>query len=211
MRATPYPVAFEATRPQRFTRRQLVLRLAILLVLSVFHLPAGGLIGVLYLLLPLLAAILVSRRSHPGFRQSDTLWLTGVLDWVLAFYAYLLFLTDRFPAGPDDRESRLDVSVDGAPTLEAALARLITSIPHVLALLVLGFASFVVWIVAAVAILVSEQYPESLWSFQRDFLAWVGRLLAYHSSLVEPYPPFSMSSGRSSPPSSSVGHGVSSA
>jgi hypothetical protein len=68
----------------------------------------------------------------------------------------------------------------------------VTSVPHAVVLAVLGIASGLVGFVAAIMVLVTERYPEGLQAFQRDVLAWMARLLGYHASLVETYPPFSM-------------------
>ena len=46
-------------------------------------------------------------------------------------------------------------------------------------LALLGLVSWIVWLIAAVSILVNERYPENLWNFQRSVIRWEARLLAY--------------------------------
>jgi hypothetical protein len=77
----------------------------------------------------------------------------------------------------------------------SALLRIVLAIPSALVLAVIGIAGWVVWVVAAISILINEQYPESLWNFQCGVVRWEARLLAYLASLVDPYPPFAFDTG----------------
>ncbi len=61
--------------------------------------------------------------------------------------------------------------------------------------LLLGIISVIVWLIAAVMVLIRESYPEGLYNFQRGVLRWEARLLGYHASLVEEYPPFALDMG----------------
>jgi hypothetical protein len=56
-----------------------------------------------------------------------------------------------------------------------------------LVLSILAIVSAVIWIIAAVIVLVQENYPDGLYNFQRGILRWEARLLGYHASLVEQY------------------------
>jgi hypothetical protein len=56
-------------------------------------------------------------------------------------------------------------------------------------------ASTIVWVIAAIWVLIAETYPESLYGFQRGIVRWTARLLAYLASLVDTYPPFSLETG----------------
>ena len=69
----------------------------------------------------------------------------------------------------------------------------IAPIPSALALFLISLISSIVSLIAAVSILVTEHYPESLWNFQRGVVRWEARLLGYLASLVETYPPYSLS------------------
>jgi hypothetical protein len=92
------------------------------------------------------------------------------------------------------------VQTSGSPTVGSALLRLIYSIPSAFVLAILGFVSGIIWIIAAVMVLVQENYADGLYDFQRGVLRWEARLLAYHSSLIEQYPPFALDTGAESPP-----------
>ena len=41
-------------------------------------------------------------------------------------------------------------------------------------------------------VLFTERIPPSILAFQRGVLRWNARLVAYHASLVEEYPPFAL-------------------
>jgi hypothetical protein len=190
-----YPAALETRPPVRFERVQVGFRLLVLLVLGVVHQSGGRVFAALYLLLPLVAAFLILRKGGARFLAEDSRWLVSVLAWVLALSAYLLFVTDDFPLGPSTRHVHLRVRPGGTPTAGGALLRLVTSVPHALLLLVYGVASAVLSLPCAIAVLITERCPDGLHRFQGEVIAWSARVLAYHASLVEPYPPFSLHPG----------------
>jgi hypothetical protein len=66
-------------------------------------------------------------------------------------------------------------------------------IPSAFVLFLISLISSIVSLIAAISILVTEHYPESLWSFQRGVVRWEARFLSYLASLVETYPPYSLS------------------
>ena len=190
--ATDYPVTFDVVRPERFERTQVVLRILLLIIISIVTGAVGWMFGLVYLLLPVLAAILVSNRGTERFIEEEGARVIGWLRWLVAFYAYLLILTDRFPTERPGEIVRFDVRAGGSPTVGSALLRLVYSIPNAFVFLLLGIVSVAVWLIAAVMVLVRESYPEGLYNFQRGVLRWEARLLSYHASLVEEYPPFAL-------------------
>ncbi len=187
-----YPVIFDITRPERFERPQVFLRIIIVIIISIVTSAVGWMFGLVYLALPVLAAILVSNRGTERFIEEDGPRVSGWLRWLVAFYAYLIILTDRFPTERPGEIVRFEVRVGGRPTVGSALLRLIYSIPNAFVFLLLGIVSVGVWLIAAVMVLVRESYPEGLYNFQRGVLRWEARLLGYHASLVEEYPPFAL-------------------
>lgn len=204
--ATSYPVTLQVTVPERFERIQLLLRLLVCVAIGMFHQSMGGLFGALYLLLPVVVAILISRRGGAAFLDEDAHWLVASLEWVIGLYAYLLFVTDRFPLEARNRHVRLLVRPTGTPSLGQALARLLLSIPHALVLALLGLVSGLVSLIAALMILFTERYPAPLHALQSNYLAWMARLFVYHASLVDAYPPFSFTEHGSTPRTGLSGH-----
>ncbi len=119
------------------------------------------------------------------------------MHWIIAFFAYLGFVDDRFPTNLENPGLRIEVTVGGHPRVDSALLRIIYGIPSAIVWLVLMIVASLVWVVAVVWILFHEQYPYSLYSYQREVLRWGARLLAYEASIVEAYPPFVLDMGES--------------
>lgn len=189
-----YPVTLEVRACSRFERAQLAVRLLVWLVLGMLGRETGGLFLLLYLLLPVTAAVLITHRSGAAYLKQDAKWLCAVLEWLAALMAYMLFITDRFPLEPERRSVRLRVHPEGAPSTSSALMRLVMSVPHLLFLWILGVVAFVFWLVSAACILFNERQPQALQNYQIGLLAWSARAFVYHASLVETYPPFSLDS-----------------
>jgi hypothetical protein len=185
------PVVFDVPYPSRFERGQVVLRIVILFLAAMIGIPFGW---ILYLGFPVLAALLISQKDGTRYVRDDGPRVTRWLRWIVCAIAYMSLLTDRLP-GSGDETVRFDVDRSGTPTVGSALLRIVKAIPSALVLALLTFVSSVVWVVAAVWILVNETYPASLFGYQRGVVRWTARLLAYLASLVEPYPPFKLSTG----------------
>ena len=69
--------------------------------------------------------------------------------------------------------------------MESALLRILYAIPSVIVLAILAFFGAIVWVIAAVSVLIRETYPESLWRFLRGIVNREACLFAYLASLVE--------------------------
>lgn len=185
-----YPVQIEAASPLRFDRVQLALRLVIAIALGWVGISAGWLGCALFLALPVVAAVVISTRGAQAYLDDTGPKVWRVVSWLLAFSAYMLLLTDRFPAG-EPTGVQIQIRPDARPTTSSALIRLITSLPSGLVLALLGFVSSVLFVIGAVMILIDQQVPGWILGFQRGVLRWQARLAAYHASLVDEYPPFS--------------------
>ena len=186
--AADYPVTFGITRPEKFERPQLFLRIIVYFFLSFVS-------GLVYLGFPILAAIWISQKGSQKFLEEDAPRITGWLRWLIALYAYLALLTDRFPTEKPEEIIHLQVQTSGSPSVGSALLRLIYSIPSAFVLSILGMVAAVIWLIAAVWVLIQEKYPQGLYDFQCGVLRWEARLLGYHASLVDQYPPFALDTG----------------
>ena len=182
---TDYPVTFDVTRPEKFERPQIFLRILVAIVL-------GWIVSLAYLVFPILAAIYISQKGSEKFLQEDGPKMKGWVRWLVAYYAYVAILTDRFPSEKTEELVKFEVRTSGTPTVVSALLRLIYSIPSAFVLGLLGIVSEILWIIAAVMVLVQENYPDGIYNFQRGIVRWEARLLGYHASLVEQYPPFAL-------------------
>jgi hypothetical protein len=190
-----YPVVFSVERPETFDRAQLALRIVALVVISWLGMSLGAFFLLLYLLLPVIAAIFISQKGPERFLEEDGPRLGRAIGWVMAVYAYFALLTDRLPAQGSEPAVRYAVTPVGKPTVGGALKRIVLSLPLALLLALLGVIAWVVWIIAAVMILLTGSYPAGLYDFQCGVLRWLARLLAYHTSLVDQYPPIAFDAG----------------
>jgi hypothetical protein len=178
------PVTFDVERPPGFQRAHVFLRVALLVVIGWIGHP----LGLLWLGLPVVAAILVSQKGGQRYLDEDGPTATRVLNWILDLVAYLALLTDQLP-GLGEHPARFRVERSGSPTVGSALLRILYAIPSLIVLAILTFVGTIVWVIAVVLVLVGENYPDSLWRF----------LLAYLASLVDRYPPFALETGSMSP------------
>lgn len=174
--------------PGRFSRSQLVLRVAIVVALSILGAPVAWGFGALYLLLPLIAAAVISSRGAAGYLAMEADRVLGVIRWWLAFTGYLCFLGDRVPLELRDYSVRLEVRPATHATLGGALMRLLTSIPVALVLCVLWWLAGFVLLFAALAVLFSESVPSFCTRFVSFVVTLEARLLVYQACLSDQHP-----------------------
>ena len=209
----PYAVTFDVHLPREFEKAQVALRILIIVIISILRIRNKIFRGT-YLMLPLVAAVLISQKGAERYlaeaEDGPTKWLRNAM----AFYSYMALATDRSPTERPEEIVQLNLQAGGSPTVGSALLRLILGIPHAIILGILGIAFGVVWVIAAISILVNGVYPKWASNFIRGYLRWTARFLAYLASLVEEYPPFSFGNGeepsqpRISPRGTSAGSDV---
>jgi len=187
--SSDHPVQIDVTSPPHFERVQLVLRIVIAILLGWLGLTAGWLVCLLFGALPLIAAVAISSGRDTYLKAvAPQIW--SMLDWLLRLSAYMLLLVDRFPTD-EPRNVTIAIRYTGQPTVGSALARLLTSLPSGVVLLLLWCVSSMLWVVAALTVLLGLPMPRSILAFQRGVLRWQARLVAYHASFVVEYPPWS--------------------
>lgn len=189
-----YPVRLSVERPERFDRAQVFLRLVILVAISIVA-AFAWLLTLLYLALPIAAAAFISRDGAEKFRADHAPRIRGWLHWLVAFDSYFAFLSDRMPTEKPEETATFEVEPGGAPTTGSALMRLLTTIPSAFVLVLLSAAAVITGFIAGVFVLFREDYPDALYRFHLAVVRWGARLLAYHSSLVDAYPPFDLDMG----------------
>jgi uncharacterized protein DUF4389 len=182
-----YPVSFDVEHPPTFQRAHVFLRIALLIVIGWVSHP----FGLLWLGLPVVAAILIAQKGGARYLDEDGPKVSRVLGWVLAVIAYLALLTDRLP-GRDEPGVRFEVEPSGSPTVGSALLRILYVIPSLIVLALLVALGSIVWLLALILVLVSERYPESVWRFLCAIVRWEANVLAYLASLTGRYPPFAL-------------------
>ena len=193
--AANYPVSFAIARPEKFERPHVFLRIVVVAILALLGGAFGWLFGLAYLVSRPLPRYSYRRKAPEKFLEEDGPRMTGWVRWLVALYAYLALLTDRFPTEKPEEIVRLEIQPGGSPTVGSALLRIILAIPSAFVLGLLGIVAGVIWIIAAIMVLIQENYPAGMFDFQCAVLRWQARLLGYQTSLVEPYPPFAVDTG----------------
>ena len=185
------PVVFDLERPPAFQRAHVLLRVVLLVVIGWIGHP----LGLLWVGIPVVAAILVSQKGGQRYLDENGPTVTRVLNWIVDVTAYVALLTDRLP-GPSEHPVRFEVDRSGAPTTGSTLLRILYVIPSLIVFAFLMFIGSIVWVIAVVCVLVNERYPAGMWRFMRGLLRWEACVLAYLASLVDRYPSFTLETGR---------------
>jgi hypothetical protein len=194
-----YPATFDVQPPTEFDKGQVVLRIVIVLVLAFFGI-SGIVFGGAYLILPVVAAVIIAQRGAEKYLADAESGPVRWLRYIMMFYSYMALATDKLTGGDPETVVSLNVQPNGTPSVGSALLRIILGIPHAIVLGILSIVFAIVWIVAAVSILLNGTYPDWAFGFIRGYLRWNARLLAYMASLVDEYPPFSFENGGSVAP-----------
>lgn len=182
-------VQFEVTSPERWSRIQVLLRVAVVFMLAQLETRAGWFLGAFYWLLPVVAALAIERQGAREYPLHAGERLHRLLHWWSAVVAYLLCVTDRFPTSPADlRSLRFEVIPSEDPSFGRALLRLLTSLPELLVVAFLGWVACLLAVVAAAGILLLERVPGPILRFSTFYLSLQTRWLVYHASLVETHP-----------------------
>jgi hypothetical protein len=194
-----YPVIFDVTPPEEFDKAQVALRVVIVVVLSILQI--GNIIfGGIYLLLPVLAAVLIAQKGPTQYLEEAETGPTKWLRYILGYYSYMALATDKIPMSAPEEVVDLKVEPNGEPSVGSSLLRIILAIPHAIVLGLLGIIFAICWIVGAIAILINGTYPEWASGFIRGYLRWTARVMVYMASLVDEYPPFSFEAGEAVAP-----------
>jgi hypothetical protein len=110
--------------------------------------------------------------------------------------AYAALLTDQYPSTVEEQSIHLEIDYPDAKNdlnRWMPLFKWLLAIPHYIVLAFLGVAAFFAAIIAWFAILVTGQYPRSLFDFIVGVGRWGLRVDAYAFLLVtDRYPPFSL-------------------
>jgi Domain of unknown function (DUF4389) len=189
-----HPVHLEWKSTALYDRKQLLVRVLLFIVLGALGLSLSAAYGVLYLLLPIYAAIRMASLEVPErYHQEDGPSITQGLRWLAAVVAWLGFSVDRLPASsPDETISFWIDRTAPRPSVMSALLRPIVGLPSALALALLGWVGIFVWLWAALSILNDGRVGPRARQYLAGLQRWCLRLLAYQACLVDEYPPFSL-------------------
>jgi hypothetical protein len=188
----PYASTFDAAPQETYDRTQVVIRIIVLIVLSLLGFALGWLSALLWLGVPVAAAVLISQHGAQQYLDEAETNMTKWLRLIVRLYAYIGLLTDRFPGEEADHPVSFSVAPAGTPTAGEVLLRIILVIPHAIVLALLGIVAGILLLIAAIMVLVQESYPESIFNFLRGYLRWETRVLVYLAGLTDEYPPFAL-------------------
>lgn len=186
-----YPVHYQIDRPEIFTRVQLALRVIAFLALGVLGVSFGMVFVFAYLALPAFAAIRISSSEGPRYLDDDAPRVLRALGWLAAVAAWAGLIAEQLPRRSPDERVRITVEGRTSPTARSALWRVIAGLPSALVLALLCWLGVLVWIWAALTILISRTVGPHAFHYLEGLQRWSIRLLVYQASLVDEYPPFS--------------------
>lgn len=188
----PYASTFDVAPQEKYDRTQVAIRLVVLIILSIIGGAIGWLPSLLFLGIPVAAAILISQHGPAQYFAEAENNMTKWLRLIVRLYAYIGLLTDRFPGEDADHPVSFSVTPAGTPSAGQVLLRIILVIPHAIVLALLGIVAGILLLIAAIMILVQESYPESIFGFLRGYVRWETRVLVYLAGLTDQYPPFAL-------------------
>jgi len=100
--------------------------------------------------------------------------------------------TAELPADLGDYPVRLGVVRSEEYHRWMPLIKWLLLFPHYFVLVFLGIGALFVWLAAAVAVIVTGEYPRGMWNYLVGVLRWAMRVSAYHYLMVDEYPPFTL-------------------
>lgn len=126
----------------------------------------------------------------PGIRQLTTFYMR----WRVRALSYFMLLEDQYPPFGDAPYPASIAIVDPAgprDRLSVGL-RILLAIPHLVVLIFVLLAWWVLTVLVWFVILFTGAYPRGLYDFGVGALRWALRVEAYLLLLVDEYPPFSL-------------------
>lgn len=192
--APAYPVTYEVADAAPQNRLSVLLRV-------IFFIPHYIIIYFLQIALGVILflawfAILFTGRYPEGMLRFSI----GGVRWQSRGYGYLSLLTDKYPPFSLDDDPAYPIRfnceerVEGRNRLTTFWPiRWLMALPHLVILMFLGVAAFVVILLAWFAALFTGSVPPGLHNFLVGVGRWNQRVTAYIYDLVDEYPPFSMS------------------
>ena len=90
-------------------------------------------------------------------------------------------MTDVYPSTDEEQTVHVDMPYPDAGTLNRwlPLVKWFLAIPHIIVLVFLGIAAFVVTIIAWFAILFTGRFPKGLFTFVADVYRWALRVVRH--------------------------------
>ncbi len=186
-----YPVRFDVEYPERLSRWKIFVKW----LLAIPHLIIVYLLQIVSSVMVFIAffAILFTKKWPRGMFD----FMVQIQRWTANTAAYaLLLLRDEYPpfsGDPGEYPVTLEVDYDVNLSRWQIFLKWLFVIPHLIVLLFVLLAAYVVVIIAFFAILFTGRYPRAMFDFVVGAFRWVMRVNAYVQWLMtDRYPPFSL-------------------
>lgn len=200
-----YPVSLDFSGPEQLSRLSTFFRLILAIPLFIFLAVIGWAgSGILAGLVMAHWLSLLVRKGRPvGWIGSA---MVAILRFYFRAYAYLLLLTDKYPAFEGDWFLQFEVErPERIQRRQIFFWKTIAIIPHLICLIVLWFAVAVCEVIAWFAILFTGRFPKGLQGFVVGYMRWGARVSAYWISLRDEFPPYSFAAEASAGSRSATG------
>ena len=186
-----YPVRFDVEYPERLSRWKIFLKW----LFAIPHVIIIYLLSIVNNVMIFIAffAVLFTKKWPRGmfdFSLQIQRWTANVLA-----YGFLLLRDEYPPFSGDSGDYPLTLEVEYRDDLSRWMifVKWLLVIPHLIVLVVLAIAAYVVVIIAFFAILFTGSYPRGMFDFVTGTLRWTNRVNAYANWLMtDKYPPFSL-------------------
>ncbi|MBN1190297.1 MAG: DUF4389 domain-containing protein [Dehalococcoidales bacterium] len=172
-------------------------------LLGIPHYIILAFLWVAFLIVSIIAffAILFTGKYPKGLFEFNT----GVLRWTwrVSFYSYGALGTDKYPPFSLDSDDSYpaDLQIEYPERLSRGLVLIkwwLLAIPHYVIVAIFqgngekgaGGLVFILAIIAAIVLLFTGKYPESIFKLVVGMNRWTCRVSAYASLMTDRYPPF---------------------
>lgn len=123
------------------------------------------------------------------------LWDFGmmIMRWQARVYTYTALQRDEYPPfGDEDYPVLFHMEYPERLSRGLIFIKWLLIIPHIFIFSILGFAAYVVGIIAWFAILFTGRYPKGMFNFFTGVMRWSHNISVYVMLFTDRYPPFSM-------------------
>jgi hypothetical protein len=151
-----------------------------------------ALVNVAYVLAFIAFFAILFTKKYP---QSMFDFVVNIYRWQNNVNAYLFLMRDEYPPfswEPGQYPVTYEVEYPQELNRWLPLIKWLLAFPHYVALIFLGLAAAVVWLIAFFAILFTQRYPRGMFDFIEGVLRWGNRINAYVYLMRDEYPPFSL-------------------